>query len=83
MFYKIRLKLSFICCLSTTLIVLVIILCCLKVSEKNMYGQEKALFFLRANNISTELYTSKNISIHWYMNTCNLSSQEAVCSRLA
>lgn len=73
MFYKIRLKLSFICCLSTTLIVLVIILCCLKVSEKNMYGQEKALFFLRANNISTELYTSKNISIHWYMNTCNLT----------
>ena len=58
MFHKIQLKLSFICCLSTTLIVLVIILCCLNVSEKNMYGQENALFLLKTNTISFDLNLS-------------------------
>lgn len=67
MFHKIQLKLSFICCLSTTLIVLVIILCCLNVSEKNMYGQENALFLLKTNTISSDLNLSESIDINWYM----------------
>ncbi len=67
MFHKIQIKLSFICCLSTALIVLIIILCCLNASEKNMYGQEKALFFLKTNTISSDLHSSESIDINWYM----------------
>lgn len=67
MFHKVQLKLSFICCLSTTLIVLVIILCCLNVSEKKMYDQEKALFLLKINTISSDLYLSESIDINWYI----------------
>lgn len=67
MFHKIQIKLSFICCLSTTLIVLIIILCCLNASEKNMYGQEKALFFLKTNTISSDIHLSESININWYM----------------
>ncbi len=67
MFHKIQIKLSFICCLSTALILLIIILCCLNASEKNMYGQEKALFFLKTNNISSDLHSSESIDINWYM----------------
>ncbi len=66
MFHKAQTKLSFICCLATSLIVLVIILCCLKVSEKTMYGKEKALFLLEANTISTDLHLGDNIDIAWY-----------------
>ncbi|MCI9448182.1 MAG: hypothetical protein HFH36_12515 [Lachnospiraceae bacterium] len=66
MFHKAQTKLSFICCLATSLIVLVIILCCLKVSEKTMYGKEKALFLLEANTISTDLHLGNNIDIAWY-----------------
>lgn len=66
MFQKVQNKLSFICCLTTTLIVLVIILCCLHVSERNMYGQEQALFFLKTNTISSDLYLSGNIDMNWY-----------------
>lgn len=69
MFSKLQIKLSLICCLITTLIVLVIILCCLKVSETNMYGQEKALFLLKTNTISSDLHFSENINIRWYMET--------------
>ncbi len=67
MFHKIQIKLSFICCLSTTLIVLIIILCCLNVSEKNMYDQEKTLFFLKTNTISSDLSLLESININWYM----------------
>ncbi len=67
MFQKARRKLSVICCFTMAWIVLIIVLCCLHVSEKNMYGQVKALFFLQANTISSDLYASKNISIEWYM----------------
>ena len=67
MFHKIQLKLSIVCCLSTTLIVLIIILCCLNISEKNMYGQEKALFFLKKNTISSDLNLLESIDINWYM----------------
>lgn len=66
MFHKAQTKLSFICCLATSLIVLAIILCCLKVSEKTMYGQEKALFLLEANAISTDLHLGKTIDAGWY-----------------
>ncbi len=66
MFRKAHRKLSAICCLTMAWIVLAIVLCCLHVSEKNMYGQEKALFFLQANTISSDLYASKNISMEWY-----------------
>ncbi len=66
MFHKVQNKLSLICCLTTTLIVLAIILCCLHISERNMYGQEKALFFLKANAISSDLYLSGNIDMDWY-----------------
>lgn len=67
MFHKIQIKLSCICCLCTTLIVLIIILCCLNVSEKNMYDQEKALFLLKTNTISSDLYLSESIDINWYI----------------
>ncbi len=67
MFRKIQIKLSLICCLATALIVLVIMLCCLNVSEKNMYGQEKTLFFLKANAISSDLHVLESIRIDWYM----------------
>lgn len=67
MFHKVQIKLSFICCLSTTLIVLIIILCCLNASEKNMYNQEKALFFLKTNTISSDIRLSESININWYM----------------
>lgn len=67
MFHKIQRKLSLICCLTTALLVLIIILCCLWVSEKNMYGQEKASFFLNANTVSSALHTSRQIDINWYM----------------
>ncbi len=66
MFHKIQMKLSFICCSITALIVLIIILCCLHVSERTMYGQEKALFLLKAGTISSDLHFSENIDIHWY-----------------
>lgn len=66
MFHKVQNKLSLICCLTTTLIVLVIILCCLHISEQNMYGQEQALFFLKTNAISSDLYFSGNIDMNWY-----------------
>lgn len=66
MFHKVQNKLSLICCLTTTLIVLVIILCCLHVSERNMYGQEQALFFLKTNAVSSDLYLSGNIDMNWY-----------------
>ncbi len=71
MFQKIKLKLSFICCLSTTLIVLIIILICMNVSEKNMYEQEKALFFLKSNAISSDLQGSRQISISWYQDVAD------------
>lgn len=71
MFRKIKLRLSLICCLTTTLIVLIIILCCLNVSERNMYGQETALFFLKTNTISSDLQLSENIDINWYMRNYN------------
>lgn len=67
MFHKIQTKLSLICCLVTTLLVLIIILCCLRVSEKNMYGQETALFFLKAKAVSSTLQASEPVDIHWYM----------------
>lgn len=67
MFHKIQIKLSCICCLCTTLIVLFIILCCLNASEKSMYNQEKALFFLKTNTISSDLHLSESININWYM----------------
>lgn len=66
MFQKMQNKLSLICCLTTTLIVLIIVLCCLHVSERNMYGQEQALFFLKTNAISSDLYLSGNIDMNWY-----------------
>lgn len=66
MFHKIQMKLSFICCSITAIIVLFIILCCLHVSERNMYGQEKALFLLKAGTISSDLHFSENIDIQWY-----------------
>lgn len=66
MFRKIQLKLSFICCSITALIVLFIILCCLSVSERTMYGQEKALFLLKAGTISSDLHFSESIDINWY-----------------
>lgn len=66
MFQKARRKLSAICCLTMAGIVFLIILCCLHISEQNMYGQEKALFFLQANTISSDLQASGNISIAWY-----------------
>lgn len=66
MFHKIQMKLSFICCSITALIVLIIILCCLSVSERTMYGQEKALFLLNAGTISSDLHFSESIDIHWY-----------------
>lgn len=72
MFQKIKIRLTLICSCSTTLLVLIIVLCCLKVSEDNMYGQEKALFLLRANSISSDLNTENSISIHWY--TQNMGS---------
>lgn len=67
MFQQARRKLSAICCLTMAGIVLIILLCCLHISEKNMYGQEKALFFLQANAISSDLQDSENISIEWYL----------------
>ena len=66
MFHKIQMKLSFICCSITAIIVLFIILCCLHVSERNMYGQEKALFLLKTGTISSDLHFSENIDIQWY-----------------
>lgn len=66
MFQKVQNKLSLICCLTTTLIVLIIVLCCLHISERNMYGQEQALFFLKTNAISSDLYLSGNIDMNWY-----------------
>lgn len=66
MFRNIRRKLSLICCFFAAIIVLIIIFCCLKVSEKNMYQQEKALFFLKSNTIAYDLQTAENISTSWY-----------------
>ncbi len=66
MFHKIQMKLSFICCSITAVIVLFIILCCLHVSEHNMYGQERALFLLKAGTISSDLHFSESIDLHWY-----------------
>ena len=78
MFHKVQNKLSLICCLTTTLIVLVIILCCLHISEQNMYGQEQALFFLKTNAISSDLYFSGNIDMNWYRQ----QMEAGICSTL-
>ena len=32
-----------------------------------MYGQEKALFFLKTNTISSDIHLSESININWYM----------------
>lgn len=71
MFHKIKIRLTFICTCSTTFLVLIIILCCLKVSEDNMYGQEQALFLLRANTITSDLHSLEEVSIHWYTKNMN------------
>lgn len=71
MFRRIKLKLSIICCFTTSFIVLIIILCCLHVSEKNMFGQETAQFFLKTNTISSDLHLSESIDINWYMRNYN------------
>ena len=73
MFFKLKIRLTLICTCSTTLLVLVIVLSCLRVSETNMYGQEKALFLLHANTITSDLHTFDRISIHWY--TRNMNNQ--------
>lgn len=67
MLKKIRIRLSLVCCFTTELLVLAVVLCCLKISEKNMYGQEEAYFLLKAGNISHELHNETPISINWYM----------------
>lgn len=54
------------CCFAMAVIVLAIILCCLKISEKNMYGQEEAIFLLKANAISYHLKTAESVSMQWY-----------------
>ncbi len=72
MFCNIRRKLSLICCFFASIIVLIIIFCCLKVSEKNMYEQEKSLFFLKSNTISHDLQTIETISISWYQRVSGL-----------
>lgn len=66
MFRNIQIKLSLLCCSITALLALVLVLCCLRISEKNMYGQEEALFFRKANDISYELHTGNPVSISWY-----------------
>lgn len=74
MLQKIKIRLTLICTCSTTLLVLLLVLCCLKVSEDNMYGQEQALFFLRANTITSDLHSMDGISIYWY--TKNMSGDD-------
>lgn len=74
MFQKLKFRLMMFGTCSTTLIVLLIVLCCLRVSEHDMYGQEQALFLLRANTIATDLRTMDEISIHWY--TKNMTGQD-------
>lgn len=71
MFHKVKIRLTLICSCSTAFLVLLIVLCCLKVSEDNMYGQEKALFLLRANTISSDLHALNQVSIHWYTRNMN------------
>lgn len=67
MFQRVQIKLSLVCCAITALLALAIVLCCLGISEKNMYGQEEALFCLNANTVSYELHTKNPVSIQWYM----------------
>lgn len=76
MLRNIQIKLSLLCCAITALLALIIVLCCLKISEKNMYGQEEALFFRKANDISYELQTAKMVSINWYKR--NASTGKAI-----
>ncbi len=67
MFQKLHFKLAFICCIITAIIVFVIIVCCLSISEKNMFGQEQAMFSMRANAITSDLYNAPNITMDWYL----------------
>ncbi len=78
MLRNIQIKLSLLCCGITALLVLAIVLCCLKISEENMYGQEEALFFLKANAVSYELQTTETISINWYMRNGG-AEEEILC----
>jgi len=81
----IKIRLTFICTCSTTFLVLIIILYCLKVSEDNMYGQEQALFLLRANTITSDLHSLEEVSIHWYtknMNQKDLDWHSALCHKI-
>ena len=64
---RVQIKLSLLCCMITALLVLAVVLFCLRISEKNMYGQEEALFFRKANDISYELNNGETVSINWYM----------------
>ena len=64
---RVQIKLSLLCCMMTALLVLAVVLFCLRISEKNMYGQEEALFFRKANDISYELKNEETVSINWYM----------------
>ncbi|TGY98376.1 HAMP domain-containing histidine kinase [Petralouisia muris] len=66
MYRKLRRKLSLLCCFAMAVIVMAIILCCLNISEKNMYGQEEAIFLLKANTIAYHLKTAESINIQWY-----------------
>lgn len=71
MFRKIQIRLSLLCCLFTELLVLAVVFCCLKISEKSMYGQEEAYFMLKAGNISHELHSEAPVTINWYMRNVN------------
>ena len=71
MYRKLRFKLSLLCCFSTAVIVLAVLCCCLIISEKNMYGQEEALFLLKANTISYHLKTAESVSLEWYRRTAH------------
>lgn len=66
MFQNIQIKLSFLCCSITAFLTLALVLCCLRISEKNMYGQEESLFFRKASDISYQLHTGEPVSINWY-----------------
>lgn len=66
MFQNVQIKLSFLCCSITAFLAAALVLCCLRISEKSMYGQEEALFFRKANDISYELHTGEPLSINWY-----------------
>lgn len=67
MFRNIKIKLSFLCCFITALLAFALVLCCLRIAEKSMYGQEEALFFRKADDISYELHKGEPVSINWYM----------------